>query len=234
MWGREVDGQVLTFHLAGINNQNFLMRDSETGSYWQQISGRAISGPLKGKQLAVIHWDELSFNLWRDENPQGTVLLPVGKYASQYAAKDWEEKMKKTPTVVDTKGTALTPRELVIGLEVNGKARAYRHSYLLTQKLVQDRVGGEAIILVTALDGKSIRAFLAELPGSGEVPDFYRNEQLGGGLLRDSVTGEEWNFSGCAVSGPLQGKCLAPVRIIKDYWFDWHLYHPQTTLYSPR
>ena len=31
MWGRTVNGLTLTFHLAGINNQNFLMRDEETG-----------------------------------------------------------------------------------------------------------------------------------------------------------------------------------------------------------
>ena len=231
MWGREVDGQVLTFQLAGINNQNFLMRDVETGSYWQQISGQAIAGPLKGKQLAFIHWDELTFDLWQDENPKGSILQPVGKYAAQYATKDWEEKMKKTPTVIDTKSTGVVPRELVVGLEVNGAAKAYRHDKIIGQKLIQDRVGGEAIILVTALDNQSIRAFLAELPEITKVPDFYRNEELGGGLLRDSETGGEWNFEGCAVSGPLKGKCLAPVRIVKDYWFDWREYHPKTTLY---
>lgn len=230
MWGREVEGQVLTFQLAGINNQNFLMRDAETGSYWQQISGRAISGPLKGKQLTFIHWDELTYNVWRDENANGTILMPVGKYAAKYAAKDWEEKMKKTPTVVDTKDSGMIPRELVVGLEVNGSSKAFRHSKVLSQKLIQDRIGGSPILLVVALDGRSIRAFLAELPGSGEVPEFYRNEQLGGGLLRDSSTGDEWNFEGCAVSGPLKGKCLAPLQIIKDYWFDWRLYHPKTTL----
>jgi hypothetical protein len=55
VWGREVTGLTLTFHLSGINNQNFLMRDEQTGTYWQQIStywrqigGRAISGPLTG------------------------------------------------------------------------------------------------------------------------------------------------------------------------------------------
>lgn len=228
MWGREVDGQVLTFRLAGINNQNFLMRDEQTGSYWQQISGRAISGPLRGKQLAMIHWDELSFATWQDENPTGKVLMPVGKYSAKYAAKDWEQKMARRPSIMDTKD--LPPRELIVGVEINGDSRAYLHSHLLTHKLVQDRVGGRPIILVTNLDNKSIRAFLAELPGSTEVPDFYRNEQLGGGLLRDSITGGEWNFLGCAVSGSLEGKCLAPIRIVKDYWFDWQLYHPSTRI----
>ena len=42
---------MLTFHLAGINNQNFLMRDEETGTWWQQITGEASVGPLQGQAL---------------------------------------------------------------------------------------------------------------------------------------------------------------------------------------
>ena len=67
----------LTFRLAGINNQNFMMRDEETGSYWQQISGKAISGPYRGRELELVHSDELTFGLWRTENPNGTTLRPV-------------------------------------------------------------------------------------------------------------------------------------------------------------
>lgn len=45
-----MNGRVLHFHLAGINNQNFIMRDEETGTWWQQVNGKAIHGPLKGHQ----------------------------------------------------------------------------------------------------------------------------------------------------------------------------------------
>ena len=89
----------LTFHLAGINNQNFLMRDEETGTYWQQISGLAISGPLKGRQLTLVHSDELTFATWRAEEPQGTVLKSVGRYASEYEPKDWDVRMKRVAAV---------------------------------------------------------------------------------------------------------------------------------------
>jgi hypothetical protein len=50
-----VAGLRLSFHLAGINNQNFLMRDDQTGTYWQQISGKAVSGPLRGSQLPFVN-----------------------------------------------------------------------------------------------------------------------------------------------------------------------------------
>lgn len=59
MWSRAVNGRTLTFYLSGINDQNFLMRDRETGTWWQQITGRAIAGPLKGTQLQLVPSEEL-------------------------------------------------------------------------------------------------------------------------------------------------------------------------------
>ena len=54
MWRRTIAGRELHFRLAGINNQNFLMRDDETGTWWQQVSGKALSGPLKGQVLEGV------------------------------------------------------------------------------------------------------------------------------------------------------------------------------------
>src|SRR6188472_993162 len=124
------------------------MRDEETGSYWQQISGLAISGPYRGRQLELVHSDELTFSLWRNENPQGTMLRPVNEFASRYETKDWEEEMRKARTVFDTRSTGREPRELMLGVEHKGAARAYVLERLLKQKLVQDTVGGMPIIVV--------------------------------------------------------------------------------------
>jgi hypothetical protein len=44
-------------------------------------------------------------------------------------------------------------------------------------------------------------------------------------------TGSEWNFQGCAASGPHTGKCLEQIVFLKDYWFDWRNYNPSTTVY---
>lgn len=225
-----MDGQVLTFRLAGINNQNFLMRDEETGSYWQQISGRAISGPLRGKQLELIHSDELSFALWKSENPRGSVLRYIEDKQSLYAGKDWEQKMSTRPTVLNTKATGIPERELVVGLEHKGKARAYPMRRILEASLILDRVAGEPVLLVLGPDGKSVRAFLARVSGQAEAVDFYR--EADGSRLRDAATGTSWNFQGCATEGPAQGQCLQPLSIVKDYWFDWHNYHPQSTVFG--
>jgi hypothetical protein len=51
-------------------------------------------------------------------------------------------------------------------------------------------------------------------------------------ILLDTATASEWDFQGCAISGASQGKCLERVPALKDYWFDWRNYHPDTTIYK--
>ena len=50
------------------------MSDEETSSIGQQSTGQAIFGTLKGQQLSLIHSDELTFSLWRNEQPAGLIL----------------------------------------------------------------------------------------------------------------------------------------------------------------
>ena len=97
--------------LAGINNQNFLMRDDETGTYWQQISGKAMAGPLSGSQLVLVHSDELTFGAWRSEEPQGTVLQDAARYRSEYSPMDWDAHMQRYPTVIDFREHGLHGRD---------------------------------------------------------------------------------------------------------------------------
>ncbi len=223
-----MDGRVLTFHLAGINNQNFLMRDEETGSYWQQISGRAISGPMKGRVLPLVHSDEVSFGVWRGEEPRGRVLAPVAQFAKDYEAKDWDVKLAKAPVVLDFPKSGLKMRDQVFGIFNEGASRAFPVDRMLAEKLVLDRVGAQPVLLVTGSDGLSVRVFENFSPPR----DFYREESKASFLFTDAQTGSKWDFQGCGVDGPETGRCLKPVYMVKDYWFDWKNYHPGTTIYQ--
>ena len=196
-----MDGLVLTFQLAGINNRNFLMRDEQTGSYWQQISGRAISGPLAGKTLRLIPSEELTFALWKEEQPNGTVLRGSVTDAAKYDSRAMEEMLGEVPVVLRPAG--LPPREPVLGIERDGAARAYPQALLAKQMLIRDQVGDSAVILLVGPDGESVRAFSPHLIAGDDPPDFYRTAA---GSMMDDRTGSRWNFQGCAVDGPSTGK----------------------------
>jgi len=224
-----VNGRALHFYLAGINNQNFLMRDRETGTWWQQITGKAIYGPLKDAALEPVPSDELTFGQWKSETVEGEVLAPVAKYAKEYDSK-WEADVAKLPVVISFPGTELQSRDVVVGLEMGGAARAYPWSALVKQSPVLDRVHGTPLLLVVGPDGLSFRVFVSRVDGQDD--EFFLKGDSKDWALLDAATASEWNFQGCAVLGAAQGKCLERVPALKDYWFDWRNYHPETSIYK--
>jgi hypothetical protein len=260
VWTRTVNGRVLHFYLAGINNQNFLMRDKETGTWWQQITGKAIYGPLRGASLELVLSDELTFGEWKSELSEkasdGRVLAEVPKYVKEYDS-NWEPQTAKYPVVISFPGTELKSRDVVVGLAFDGASRAYPWDALVKQSPVVDQVRGTPLLVAVGPDAKSFRIFIsridgkdaefflkgeteAEKPAANDKPAETKAATPAQAtpatpkpwLLLDTTTASEWNFQGCAVSGPSQGKCLDRVPALKDYWFDWRNYHPDTTIYK--
>ena len=230
-----MNGRALHFYLAGINNQNFLMRDKETGTWWQQITGKAIYGPLAGAALELVLSDELTFGEWRAEFPSGQVLAPVAKYTKEYDS-NWEPDVAKLPVVISFPGTELKSRDVVIGLTIAGAARAYPWETFAKQSPVLDRVNGTPLLLALGPDGKSFRVFVSRIDGR-DAEFFLQGDDAGNAgkkdwTLLDTLTASQWNFQGCATSGTSQGKCLDRIPALKDYWFDWRNYHPDTTVYK--
>ena len=289
-----MNGKVLHFYLAGINNQNFLMRDKETGTWWQQITGKAIYGPLKGASLELVPCDELTFGEWKSEVSDGKVLAEVPKYVKEYES-NWEPEIAKLPVVISFPGTELKSRDVVVGLEIDGPGRAYPWETMLKQSPIMDHVNGMPVLVAVGPDKKSFRVFVARVDGrdtefflksdspadapstptaskpasvsetkttAEKDPKPVALEQMKPAndskpapppaassdakstasstpapapkrwILIDATTASEWNFQGCAISGPAQGKCLDRINALKDFWFDWRNYHPQTTIYK--
>ena len=208
MWKSGAEGRILHFHLAGINNQNFIMRDEETGSWWQQVTGCAILGPLTGRCLQAIPWDEVTFAVFKREHPRGLVLLPDAGSKDDYAEADWEKNVADYPTVtpIDPHDT-LKPRDLVVGVTSGANATAYPWTTLAAQNPILDSVGGtpvhNAILMFDCLLGRPPA-------GAGEGVSLA----VQGGLnFHQKVSGE-----------------TLLIRL-KDFWFDWKTYNPGTRVF---
>jgi hypothetical protein len=231
VWETTVNGRLLHFHLAGINNQNFIMRDDETGSWWQQVSGEAISGPLKGTKLRSIDQDELTFAEWKKEEPNGRVLKPDPTVAANdYVPSDWEVRMARARVASLHVDQTIPPRTLVVGLTVGNASKAYPFESLVKQSPIIDEVGGVSVVVVVGKDGKSVRAF--ERIVDGRKLEMFSKTGTTEVSLVDAETQSEWDFSGKAFSGLSTGRQLKKIPVLMDYWFDWKNYHEQTALYT--
>jgi hypothetical protein len=61
----------------------------------------------------------------------------------------------------------------------------------------------------------------------GQVLDFrYRD-----GKVVDMQTSSTWNFEGEAIEGEMKGKQLTRLPFDEGFWFEWVVFHPDTSLY---
>jgi hypothetical protein len=232
VWSARLDGRTLHFHLAGINNQNFIMQDEETGSWWQQITGCALRGPLEGRCLDPIASDEVTLAVWTEEHPETRVLAPDPAARDDYAGADWEKEIDALPTVVpEGPDEALTPRAVVVGVVSGREAKAFPIAAVKNEGPINDQVGSTPVLVLLHPDGRSLRCFDRRLDGD-TLQLFATRGTCPPGWF-DARTGSRWEFTGTASEGPLRGKSLARLACLRDDWFDWKTYHPDTGLYTP-
>lgn len=225
-------GRTLRFRLFGINNQNFIMRDEQTGSWWQQVTGRAILGPLAGESLEAMPSDQVTFAVWKREHPGTLVLLGEESAKPHYASADWEKKVGAYPTPGPADpDDVLKPRDLVVGVRSGAFARAYPWGALDGSNPIADTVGGTPVLILRHPDGRSLRCFDRRI--DGETLDLSLEEGSDPPVLRDGRTNSEWDFSGLAVAGPMAGRRLARVACLEGYWFDWKTHNPGTEVFAP-
>jgi len=241
-----LDGERLRFVYAGTNNQNFVMRDVQTDTWWQQVTGEAIIGPRAGERLEPLFSQEVNFGIFGREHPEGLVLHPEpelleqGAYPLERYRLSEEEVARGRPRpswFAPESDVALEARDLVVDVRIGDRSKAYPLDLLVEQNPLQDHFAGVPLVLLVAADGKTVRAFDRRV--DGETLDLYRPvPETGpsrfsgdGPVLVDGTTGSRWDFSGRATGGPLAGTRLEPLLTVRDYWFDWRRHHPEGPVY---
>ena len=119
----------------------------------------------------------------------------------------------------------------MVGVEVNGAARAYPRETLATSRVTLDDLNGIPLAILQAEDDHSLRVFSRVV--NGTTVDLLDRVDSSPARYIDGLTGLEFDFSGRAVSGPLAGQQLQRIPHVSDYWFDWSRYHDATTVYTP-
>jgi len=139
----------------------------------------------------------------------------------------------ETPPHVPVVGAPWDEDEIVLGVEVEGEARAYPVSILNWHELVNDELGGRPILVS-----------FCPLCGTGlvfdrRVGDRVRRFGVSGLLYRsdllmyDRESQSLWSqISAEAVTGPSQGQRLSLVRSGMQRLADWRTEHPGSTVLS--
>ena len=127
----------------------------------------------------------------------------------------------------------LQPQERMIGVVVNGVAKAYPIRILDWHEVVNDVTAGkpiavtfcpltgDAAVYERTIDGKTVTL--------SPLNKLYESDTI----LRDSATHSLWaQANGKAISGPEKGKQLTELASITTVWRLWKSFHPKTLVLS--
>lgn len=155
---RGIGDGIYTFGVSGrLYKSNVLLYDHQTESLWSQLMEKAIAGPLAGKRLKKLPSIRSSWKAWRKKRPKTLVLSTDTGYTRDYTVDPYKGYYKSLGIwfPVGQVRTDLSPKEMVLGIEIQGDARAYPLSELRKRPgTLEDEVGGELIQITVAPDGE--------------------------------------------------------------------------------
>ena len=160
-------------------------------------------------------------------------LVPENQIVAGGPGKDSIPALTQPPAVPAAQGDAfLEPSSLVLGVVVNGEAKAYPYFDLGNRAVVNDDVNGRAVLVVYDAPGEMAIAFDRVL-GDQTLSFELVEESAFPFHVRDLETGSLWTLRGEAVEGPLAGQRLPQVATFSAMWFAWASVHPGTEIFQP-
>jgi len=164
---RRQDGQVLDFGVSSLlHNSDLIMYDRQTESLWQQITGEAFAGKSRGAQLKTLPLSMITWNDWRQQYPDASVLTVEGIQTERYqkdAYGDYAESEKLYMPVSAT-DARLHPKKVIFGLETGDQAIAIDSEWLEKERHWSNEFDGKQLRvaldkngeITASLDGKPV------------------------------------------------------------------------------
>ena len=158
-----VNGQRVEFGTSGkLWQSNLVMYDRLTQSYWSQVLGEAIKGDLTGTKLATVPSDITKFGLWKTAYPQGQVLSLETGTNRDYQNDPYGDYYTTPGTYFPIAGEndpRLDQKELILGLVIDGQAKAYWPPAVKAAGEITDEFNGRTIIARYEPELDAVRLF---------------------------------------------------------------------------
>jgi hypothetical protein len=226
-------GGAYTFGTSGLlYRSNKLMIDRQTLSLWNNLTGEPVMGPLAGSPLrlpvlplVVTTWEE-----WRTRHPNTTVLAldreMERRWGYTYLPGAAERKRAGVAFPVWLKSGALDPKAEVYAVRLGDQAKAYPVERALKERVINDRLGDEPLVVVADPESGAVRAY--HRGGRTFAPGRQAGELVDG-------DGRRWTVGEDALAPQGPGPGLPPLPRLpghQAFWFAWYSFFPRAELYG--
>lgn len=225
-----VNGQPEDFRLVGMDHFNAMFEDSRTKSWWRQVSGEAITGPLKGSQLEEIFSEQMTLQAWLSRYPDSYILQPDSLFKKEYDDLADYDEGKQKGRLEGTDSLSWKDKSWVVGVSMGLFARAYDWNDLKKGRVINDNL--EQIPLVVVLENDTASFHVWSRIAGNDTLMFAYSDSLK--AIVDTKTNSVWDWNGRCQEGVLKGTRLSAIQSYQEFWHSWRTFHPNTSQHLPK
>jgi hypothetical protein len=216
-----VNGKPEKFRLVGMDHFNAMFEDESTQSWWRQVNGEAVTGPLKGETLPEIESFQMSVGQLFKLYPQALVMQAdaIAVAGVKYDSLANYERGKSKSDLTRTDSLSWQEKSWVIGIELDGVSKAYDWIELKSQKIINDKIGDIPVIIAISADEQSFAVFRRP---ADSLQFSIRNDSL-------ITTSGVYAFNGNGKNS----ERLPRIKASQEFWHSWRTFHPKTEQYKP-
>ena len=222
-----VNNKYQLFRLVGMDHFNAMFEDEDTKSWWRQVNGEAIEGPLKGRKLAELPSAQMRLGAWIRENPGTLILQPDTVFSKQYADLKGFDSGTIKGSLEKRDSSSWKFKSWIVGVNYREHSRAYDWNELVANKLINDSIPALPLIIILENDGVTFHVMDRRV--NGQTLSFSWDASTK--LPQDDQTHSSWTPTGHCLDGTMKGAELKQVQAYQEFWHSWQSFHPLTTQY---
>ena len=166
VFDRRLGGEVLSFsNTSALHENDLVMIDRETGSYWWQVPGRALVGPLAAAELEAIASQTTTRREWAQSHPATQVMArPRLSNCDRDPFVGYQDRVDQglAPFPVESgalEDERLAPGDRVVVATIDGETRAWPTT---PTRSVEDTLAGTTV----TVDADGIGAAVTDSSGN--------------------------------------------------------------------
>ena len=236
--GALVEGSDLSFGNTGaLYNNNVVMYDTETRSFWSQMAVGCIFGERAGEHMDLMPIVQTTWQAWQRLFPSTRVLSDQTGYSRNYQVNPYRAFEYDRNTDIFFPQAApidprLHPKQMVYGLARRDRALAYSYDLLGERGLANHHFAGRDILILFDREAQMAMGFRRRLGDRSLHFALLEAPPDRPPLFTDHETGSTWTILGIAIDGPLAGQHLTPIAAYSAYWFGWASFWPDSEIWD--
>src|SRR5688572_11601312 len=143
------------FRLVGMDHFNAMFEDESTKSWWRQVNGEAVAGPLKGNYLNEIFTRQMTLAEWTSYYPNTLILQPDSSFLEEYEGLEGFNEGTIDSGLEQRDSSSWAKKSWIVGISLNHFSRAYDWNDLLKKKVINDSIHNIPVVLALHNDNTS-------------------------------------------------------------------------------